>query len=1480
MKTIKHSINVLIWAIVSLCLIALLLVNLPVVQSHLGSQIADVLSQKLNTRVDMGRASLGLFNRIIIDDVNIQDMKGHDMLQATRISVKADLISLLQGRISITSAQLFGMKANFYKETAQSKPNFQFALDSLASKDTLNHQPLDLELKSLIIRRGNICWNQLDKPRKQSFDTHHLNVKNLSSHIILNALRDDSINLKLKRISFTEASGLNIKSLAFKLVANRHRALLSGLNLSMPSSELHMGNVIATYRFDGNQINPATLQLNGSVRESYITPKDLRSLDPRLDKFASPVVLSSIFSGTNKSLHCHKLDVVVPQEGVALSLNSLANIKLSLSGSVHFTKYKPQWNANISYLTMNEDGLKLLGSNIPEAIGRMNSINYRGQAKGLGKNFSTQGVLRSEAGNANITAEVRDDVFTGHVDTQGLNLRQILNNDKFGKLATNIHVEGNIKRMQYRAKGNVSQIVYNQYDYRNITVDGSYNNGTFDGQISIDDPNLMANAKGKLNTNNKNMSANLTAKVRRFNPTALHLHHDKLGNATYSGNLIASFTGNCLNTATGNLYLTDFTKTTDKDEYRLNSFSLQAWNNKQGHYLTLRSDFADADLTGRFDYSTLMQSVKNAIVSRLPSIQQLTPIQFKKTQANNFNLKATVKRSDWLHQLLETPIEIIEPMRINGSLKSETDDISADVFVPNIIYNNIPYKNVSVVIKSPDNKLNADISAMKMDIDGVGMEYRVEASASNDQLASVLTVDNHARRHRLSGRLNSIIGFSKGDEGQAEAHMAIQRSNISIGDSTFTIHPSNIVYSKNRLVVNNFAITGKNQYVKVNGITTKNTNDSLMVDLNDVNVSYILNLVNFHAVEFSGSASGRGYISKVFDNPEVRGMLHINNFRFEGGRMGNLQANVNWNRELEQVDIHAQATDTMQTITATPRRRMTKIQGYVSPKRNYMDLGIEANNTRGEFVGTFCESFMDHVDLTVNGAVRLWGDLGDLNLTGELLANGKLGITPLNTTYTLRNSIIRCLINEIQFPNDTIYDRNGNVGVVSGSLYHDHLSNMSYDINVQANHLLAYDQGPSYGSTFYGTVYGTGQVDIKGKSGDLIIDANVTPEEHSQIVYDVSSPDAIGSQEFIHWSSRDSANIITPGTRLPSAHPDSIIEDDDMADSPTDIHMNFVINATPDATLKVLMDKTTGDYIALNGSGALRVAYYNKGDLDIFGNYLIDKGVYNLTIQNILKRKFNFAQGSSIIFGGDPADANINLKALYALNSVSLSDLQIGRSFSGNNIKVNCIMNISGTPNMPKVEFDLDMPTIGTDVKQMIYSLINSEEEMNQQVLYLLAVGRFYAQGTNNAGTNDADNRTSLAMQSILSGQISQQLNSVLGSVVKDTNWNLGANISPGDEGWNNAEYEGLLSGRMLNNRLLFDGQFGYRDNKNTTASFIGDFDLRYHIIPSGNLSIHVYNKTNDRYFTRNSLNTQGLGFIIKKDFDSWRSLFRWKKKK
>ena len=310
------------------------------------------------------------------------------------------------------------------------------------------------------------------------------------------------------------------------------------------------------------------------------------------------------------------------------------------------------------------------------------------------------------------------------------------------------------------------------------------------------------------------------------------------------------------------------------------------------------------------------------------------------------------------------------------------------------------------------------------------------------------------------------------------------------------------------------------------------------------------------------------------------------------------------------------------------------------------------------------------------------------------------------------------------------------------------------------------------------------------------------------------------------------------------------------------------------------MDQTTNDYITLRGEGELHATYFNKGGFQMFGTYRVTEGTYGLTVQNVIKKNFIFNEGGTIVFGGDPYDAQLNLQAQHTVNGVSLSDLNVGRSFS-NTVRVNCLMNITGQPRAPIIDFDLEIPNVNADENQMVRSIINGQEEMNQHVVYLLAVGRFYPQGANNAdtGNENGPSKTSLAMQSLLSGTLSGQINSVLGQVIKSNNWSFGANISTGDEGWNNAEYEGLVSGRLFNNRLLINGQFGYRDNtKTANPSFIGDFDIRYLLFPNGNLALKIYNQTNDRYFTKSSLNTQGLGIIMKKDFDGIRDLFGIKK--
>ena len=84
----------------------------------------------------------------------------------------------------------------------------------------------------------------------------------------------------------------------------------------------------------------------------------------------------------------------------------------------------------------------------------------------------------------------------------------------------------------------------------------------------------------------------------------------------------------------------------------------------------------------------------------------------------------------------------------------------------------------------------------------------------------------------------------------------------------------------------------------------------------------------------------------------------------------------------------------------------------------------------------------------------------------------------------------------------------------------------------------------------------------------------------------------------------------------------------------------------------------------------------------------------------------------------------------------------------------------------------------------------------------------------------------------------------------------------------------------MLNNRLILNGNFGYRESYYSTNNFIGDFDIRYILTRNGDISLKAYNQTNDRYFVQSSLTTQGLGIQFKRDFNNWKEAFRKQKTK
>ena len=131
-------------------------------------------------------------------------------------------------------------------------------------------------------------------------------------------------------------------------------------------------------------------------------------------------------------------------------------------------------------------------------------------------------------------------------------------------------------------------------------------------------------------------------------------------------------------------------------------------------------------------------------------------------------------------------------------------------------------------------------------------------------------------------------------------------------------------------------------------------------------------------------------------------------------------------------------------------------------------------------------------------------------------------------------------------------------------------------------------------------------------------------------------------------------------------------------------------------------------------------------------------------------------------------------------------------------------------------------------------------------------------------------------MESFISSTISGQINNLLAGIISNENWNIASNLRAENmmtgaselegENWDNMEIEGILEGRLLNNRLLINGSFGYRENPIYATNFVGDFDIRY--LLTGGLSLKGYNKTNDRYFSKTSLTTQGLGLVYQRDFE------------
>ena len=287
---------------------------------------------------------------------------------------------------------------------------------------------------------------------------------------------------------------------------------------------------------------------------------------------------------------------------------------------------------------------------------------------------------------------------------------------------------------------------------------------------------------------------------------------------------------------------------------------------------------------------------------------------------------------------------------------------------------------------------------------------------------------------------------------------------------------------------------------------------------------------------------------------------------------------------------------------------------------------------------------------------------------------------------------------------------------------------------------------------------------------------------------------------------------------------------------------------------------------------------YNKeGNFNIFGDYYINKGSFFFNLQNMINKHFTIKKGGHISWTGDPYDAAINLKAVYKVRA-SLNGLesltQLDQSYYNKKVNVNCILVLSGKISDPVISFNIELPNAEDETKQLIYSAIDTSNRviMNEQMISLLVLNSF---------SFNRDNPSIAGSIGVSSFELlSNQLSNLLSKISDD--FDIGVNYAPGDE-ISNEELEVALSTQLFNDRVLIDGNFGVRGDKNTqkTSNIIGDVNVEVKVTKDGRLRVKAFNKSNNVELLNDyTPYTQGVGIFYRKEFDSFKEFFTLKKKK
>lgn len=1449
------------------------LLNTETVQDYMRDTIVEELHKKIGTDLGIGKLYFTPFNSLELDSVYLNDSTGKRIFYADKIYANVDVLPLFQQKLIVNAAHLSGFDVFLSKKTATSPLNIQYVIDAFKSEPKESSSTLEIKLKVITLTNGNFCYDLEQSPRKNKglFDVNHINISDLNARLALKSLKSDSLNIQVKKLALKERSGLEISDLKSRLITQDKKASVRGFRLDLPNSYLQLDKCeidLSNVESSKDLLDNATFDC--VIAPSFFAPKDISAFTPALQYFTDPISLEARIHGAVDNIEISDLHL---NYGKKMHLVSNVEIK-----DTRFPD-KMYILGSVNELTMTGIELEGLRNNfsqenvrLPDPIRDLKSITFEGDISGYLNQLTAFGSLDSDLGIVKTDVlfgfNTNDSKFylKGNVYTTDFKIGELTRNKDLGNVSVNLSVNMQ-EPVNGKLKGSLVSTIHNLdykgYTYADASIDITYEGMRIDGKLNIEDSNGVAHIDGLFDfSDKKNPELNFAAYIKDVKLDNLHLS-DKMKQSNLSFSVDANFKGKDIDEVQGYLRLDSIDFIREDNRFFLKEFFIEASGEAKDRKLFFKSDIFNGEILGDYSFTTMLPSMQQTVSAYLPVlIKGLDNDRKKKVDIkdNNMNFYFQINNTESLSRIFDFPVTIVNQMKITGYYNNRLNKFKLELFAPYINFKGKDIKTGYILVENPKDRINSEIEALILGKNNVTTKFEIYSEAQQNQIDTKINFLNDGKQ-KAKGEFSLLTLFSEETKGHLNVDIDVLPSSLLLNNAQWQLEKSHLTIRKDWYDVDNFLIetNDKTQRIFIDGTYTKNaSNEILKAELKNIDLQYVFETLAIDVLKFGGKSTGVVFLSTIEERPYANTRLNVEDFSFNSTYLGHLNLFSELDENTNKIMMNGE-------ITSKENKR-TYVNGEIDPVLQGLSINFEADSLDISFLNTYTASLFNNITGHGSGKVHLFGDFSNVTVEGNAyIYDGSLGINFLNTRYNFTDSI-HMNSNLIYFNDITFTDQFKNKAYGNGKVAHNMFKDIAYYVDLSAEKFLLYNATEKHNPIFFGQVFATGKGAISGD--EQAVDINVQLRTEDKTVVRMNFMDnSITEYNFITYKEKEEAVEEEEENTVKKPQPIQ-------TESSMDINMNFYIDATPEAVVEIVMDPVGGDILKGSGSGALQFNWSTKTAPRLYGNYQINRGSYLFTFQRLLERKFTIEDGSSVQFNGDPFDAQLDVTAIYKVTA-NLNDLNrsLAETSGQANIPVNCILNLTGFLRHPNVNLDLAFPTAVPEVERQIKIYLDTEDMINRQVAYLLLLSKFYT-----PPNSETEYRTS-SFASVASATLSNQLTQIVSKL--DSRWQLGTNIRTSDSEMTSTEVELIMSSQLLNERLLINGNFGYREDPTKMQdNFIGDVEVEYLLNPSGTWRVKAYNRYNEKYYyTGSSEHTQGVGIKYKKDFDKPVELLPWKMK-